>query len=96
MNIRYKISPDVNCFNLILKIGEANYTTVKFEHKHSYGGYLYFVDIIKTHRDGFILMKIFMPDGKILQGYQSIDWLCLHNTENLFDGRFNSDKYGDV
>ncbi len=56
-----------------------------------------FVDIIRPHPDfpGCYWVKVYYPNGDVYEGYTPPGLLYaieLHNKEELFDGRFNSDK----
>lgn len=53
------------------------------------------VDILVPEReDRMIKLKLFFPDGRILVGWSHLgtDYIDIANKDELFDGRFNSDK----
>ena len=49
---------------------------------------IYFVDILEVN-EHMCKMKIYMPDGNDVVGWQRVDFISLHFVENPFDGRYN-------
>lgn len=78
---RYKIAGDVRSFKFTDNI------EVRFDYYDHH--YKYFLDILDRKGD-YAKMKIYMPDGTIQIGWQHIDWIELHFTDDPFDGRFNN------
>jgi hypothetical protein len=85
-DIRYKISKGVNQLSL-----QKNYP---FEEEEPIPvcfdeTYNYFVDILESFGP-YCKMRIYMPDGNIVEGWQLRKWwLSLHYFGDVFDGRFN-------
>ncbi len=102
--IRYKVDPRVRGFNLvtydysIAGSRPESYGKVKFDHLYDDGfgdaphGHVYFLDIVQFGRDNrrIVKIRIYMPDGSTVEGWQGIDFVVLHIDGNVFDGRFNT------
>ena len=82
--IRYVLDNDTQ------KIKLDDGTVVKLSHKGV------FVDILepeKLQKEGncsHILVKLFLPDGRILKGKMPGSKITLSSIDELYDGRFNS------
>lgn len=105
MPIRYKVDPSVRSYNLVTYdysiAGKRpeDYINVKFDHQYDDGSgsgprHVYFLDIVQFGRDSnrIVKVRIYMPDGSTVEGWQGIDSVMLHIDGNAFDGRFNTSK----
>ena len=85
--IRYKIATCVKWLNLDSDLTSKNLREVIFDHRK----HIYFVDILEVHKNGQqARMRIHMPNGELIEGWQMMWWVMLHHVGNLFDGRFNA------
>ena len=84
---RYKIATDTTWFNLYSDLDSENFCKIIFDHHN----HTYLVDILEVHENNQqVRMRIHMPDGELIEGWQMIWWVELHHVENVFDGRFNA------
>jgi len=93
--IRYKINPQIKRMDLINMVPDkknhdkmvSELTNVEFDHLC----YIYFCDILETKGNyGVLKLKIQMPKGEALIGWQSSSVVVFHKADELMDGRFNS------
>lgn len=94
-NIRYKIYPGIDSFTMIAEHPKdwhsgKNETRIPIVFNHY--NHIYFVDLLDEYdRYGcYVQMRISMPDGTELIGWQSKDFVVLHHEGDAFDGRYNS------
>lgn len=80
--IRYKIRKDRTCFYLAK---DCECEQIIFDHDR----HIYFVDILEK-KDQLCKMRIYMPDGRLIEGWQLIWDVELHHIGDVFDGRFNT------
>lgn len=96
MSIRYVIRRDISWFNMMLQPPDTLhlemqaqdflFSRIDFDHKK----HIYWVDIIQLHSDkNWVKVRIYMPDGRIATGWQSIALLDICFDGNPYDGRFN-------
>ncbi len=93
---RYRISPQIREMLLLDRARgrvEPELTKVNFDHEH----HIYFCDVLEHSPSyGVLKLKIFMPDGSEVIGWQSCVVIDLYNyycrDGELKDGRFNSVK----
>ena len=86
MAIRYILSKDCSYFY------DVNKTKIYLDHKKE----PFYVDILSEMQvEGICLpvkIKVFCPNGEIIIGYVSGQYITINNKDELYDGRFNSDS----
>lgn len=91
--IRYKISKDINSINLWKEWPPHNSHGEQIHIRFDHYRYVYLCDIVEINdKWKMSKIKIFMPNGEIVIGWQAPMWIELHHSGNMFDGRFNSDS----
>ena len=91
--LRYKISTNTVSMSLIK--GHPS-TWANFDYAREcdkvwfHSDQLYFVDILDRYKN-WAKLYIYMPDGTFRSGWQSLDYVELHYTNDVFDGRFNNE-----
>lgn len=87
--IRYRIASDISHLGMSFCDRYEDISKTKSEQVLFNPDVIYFVDILEVH-DRTAKLKIYMPDGRLVVGWQSLDWIQLHHVDDPFDGRFNS------